>query len=317
MPSRDKALWCADCGNYAILNVLSSIIKDLGIPKENFVLVSGIGCSGRFPYYMDTYGFHTIHGRAPTIATGLKLVRPDLEVWLIVGDGDALAIGGNHMIHLLRRNVGVKVLLINNYVYAQTGGQHSPTTAVGTEVSSIERGVLGKSLNPLVVACAAGATFIARSVDIWEEHLEQTLQRAATHKGTAFVEILQGCPTFNQNIWWSEQNPANHNVLFLEHGSSLRFGKNNETGIRFHELSLEIVSLKKEAHVDELLIHDEQCTSPAYPLLLAHMASSHHFPEPFGVLRAVTATCYEDIVGIYNRDDPYSNDFKELDDLLK
>ncbi|MEE8524417.1 MAG: 2-oxoacid:ferredoxin oxidoreductase subunit beta, partial [Thermoanaerobaculia bacterium] len=195
--SDQEVRWCPGCGDYAILKVVQSVFPELGIPQEKFVIVSGIGCSSRFPYYMDTFGFHTIHGRAPAVATGLKTSRPDLEVWVVTGDGDALSIGGNHLIHCLRRNVGVKILLFNNRIYGLTKGQYSPTSEIGKRTSSTPMGSLDNPFNPLTLALGAGATFVARSVDIYQKHLSEVLQRAAKHRGTALVEIYQNCNIFN------------------------------------------------------------------------------------------------------------------------
>jgi len=193
--------WCPGCGDYAILSAVQSVFPELGIPKEKFVVVSGIGCSSRFPYYMNTYGFHTIHGRAPAVATGLKLTRPDLEVWVATGDGDALSIGGNHTIHMIRRNVGLKVLLFNNKIYGLTKGQYSPTSEMGKKAKSTPYGSVDRPFNPLSLALGAEATFVARSVDVFQSHLKATLKRAAAHQGTAFIEILQNCYIFNDGAW--------------------------------------------------------------------------------------------------------------------
>ena len=215
--SDQEVRWCPGCGDYAILKAVQDVFPTLGIPKEKFVIVSGIGCSSRFPYYMDTYGFHTIHGRAPAIATGLKVSRPDLEVWVVTGDGDALSIGGNHLIHALRRNVGLKIMLFNNRIYGLTKGQYSPTSEVGKRTSSTPYGSIDAPFNPLSLALGAGATFVARSVDIFMPHLKATLERAAAHKGTAFVEILQNCNIFNdgafQNVTSKDNRQAE--VIYL------------------------------------------------------------------------------------------------------
>ena len=193
--------WCPGCGDYAILSAVQSVFPELGIKRENFVVVSGIGCSSRFPYYMNTFGFHTIHGRAPAVATGIKAIRPDLEVWVATGDGDALSIGGNHTIHMLRRNVGLKVLLFNNRIYGLTKGQYSPTSELGKKAKSTPFGSLDRPFNPISLAIGAEATFVARSVDVFQAHLKDTLKQAAAHKGSAFVEILQNCNIFNDGAW--------------------------------------------------------------------------------------------------------------------
>ncbi|HXO40269.1 MAG TPA: 2-oxoacid:ferredoxin oxidoreductase subunit beta, partial [Thermoanaerobaculia bacterium] len=193
--------WCPGCGDYAILSAVQQVFPELGIPREKFVVVSGIGCSSRFPYYMNTFGFHSIHGRAPAVATGLKLARPELEVWIATGDGDAMSIGGNHLIHILRRNVGVKILMFNNRIYGLTKGQYSPTSEPGKRTKSTPFGSIDMPFNPLALALGAGATFVARSVDVFQQHLKETLRRAAQHRGTAFVEIYQNCNIFNDKAF--------------------------------------------------------------------------------------------------------------------
>ncbi len=193
--------WCPGCGDYAILSAVQSVFPELGIPREKFVVISGIGCSSRFPYYMNTFGFHTIHGRAPAVATGLKIIRPDLEVWVATGDGDALSIGGNHTIHMLRRNVGLKVLLFNNRIYGLTKGQYSPTSELNKKTKSTPYGSTDRPFNPMSLAIGAEATFVARSVDVFQQHLKETLRKAAAHRGSAYIEILQNCNIFNDGAW--------------------------------------------------------------------------------------------------------------------
>ena len=193
--------WCPGCGDYAILSAVQSVFPELGIPREKFVIISGIGCSSRFPYYMNTFGFHTIHGRAPAVATGLKITRPDLEVWVVTGDGDSLSIGGNHTIHMLRRNVGLKVLMFNNKIYGLTKGQFSPTSEIGKKTKSTPYGTADRPFNPISLAIGAEATFVARSVDVFQQHLKETLRKAAAHKGSAYIEILQNCNIFNDHAW--------------------------------------------------------------------------------------------------------------------
>ncbi len=212
--------WCPGCGDYAILSAVQAVFPELGIKKENFVIVSGIGCSSRFPYYMNTYGFHTIHGRAPAVATGLKAIRPDLEVWVATGDGDALSIGGNHTIHMLRRNVGIKVLLFNNKIYGLTKGQYSPTSELNKKAKSTPFGSVDRPFNPVSLAIGSEATFVARSVDVFQSHLKDTLRHAAAHKGSAYVEILQNCNIFNDGAWFNltERDARSEHVLQLEHG---------------------------------------------------------------------------------------------------
>jgi 2-oxoglutarate ferredoxin oxidoreductase subunit beta len=288
--------WCPGCGDYAILAAVQAVFPELGIPKEKFVVVSGIGCSSRFPYYMNTYGFHTIHGRAPAVATGLKLARPELEVWIATGDGDALSIGGNHTIHMLRRNVGLKVLLFNNRIYGLTKGQYSPTSETGKKAKSTPYGSIDRPFNVLSLALGAEATFVARSVDVFQGHLKATLRKAAAHQGSAFVEILQNCNIFNDGAWESlvEKDVKDDHLIQLEHGQPLIFGKNKDKGIRMKGIDLEVVALGNGVAESELIVHDERHPSPAYAFLLSRMEMQPGFPTPLGVLRAVDAPRYED-----------------------
>ena len=290
--------WCPGCGDYAILAAVQSVFPELGVPREKFAMVSGIGCSSRFPYYMNTFGFHTIHGRAPAVATGLKVSRPDLEVWVATGDGDSLSIGGNHTIHMIRRNVGLKVLLFNNRIYGLTKGQYSPTSEIGKKAKSTPFGSVDRPFAPLALALGAGATFIARSVDVFQPHLKTTLKRVASHKGTAFTEILQNCNIFNDGAWdaIAEKDVRDDHVLFLEHGKPLIFGKAKNKGIRQNGFDIEVVTLGDGASETDLLVHNEQHPSPAYAFMLASMDSRPGFPTPVGVLRATDAPAYEDLV---------------------
>jgi 2-oxoglutarate ferredoxin oxidoreductase subunit beta len=292
--------WCPGCGDYAILAAVQSVFPELGIPREKFVVVSGIGCSSRFPYYMNTYGFHSIHGRAPAVATGIKLANPELEVWVATGDGDGLSIGGNHTIHMLRRNVGLKVLLFNNRIYGLTKGQYSPTSELGKKAKSTPYGSVDRPFQPLSVALGAEAGFVARGVDVMQPHLKGVLKRAAAHRGSAFLEILQNCNIFNDGAWEAvvEKEVRDDRLLALEHGKPLVFGKNRDKGIRLNGLALEVVALG-EGGVSEadLLVHDEKNPNPAYAFLLSRMETEPGFPTPIGVLRAVDdAPRYEDLV---------------------
>jgi 2-oxoglutarate ferredoxin oxidoreductase subunit beta len=280
--------WCPGCGDYAILSAVQSVFPELGIPKEKFVVVSGIGCSSRFPYYMNTFGFHTIHGRAPAVATGLKLLRPELEVWIATGDGDALSIGGNHTIHMLRRNVGLKVLLFNNKIYGLTKGQYSPTSEFGKKTKSTPFGSADRPFNPISLAIGSEATFVARSVDVFQSHLRDTLKQAAAHKGAAFVEILQNCNIFNDGAWFdlTEKDARSEHVIQLEHGKPLIYGKNRDKGIRLKGFDLELVQLGNGVSESDLLVHDAHHPRAAYAFLLAHMEHRPGFPTPIGVLRS-------------------------------
>ena len=281
--------WSPGCGDYANLSAVQSVLPELGIKRENFVVVSGIGCSSRFPYYMNTYGFHSIHGRAPAVATGIKLARPDLEVWVATGDGDALAIGGNHTIHMLRRNVGIKVLLFNNRIYGLTKGQYSPTSEFHKLTKSTPFGSPDRPFNPVSLAIGSEATFVARSVDVFQSHLKETLKHAAVHRGSAFVEILQNCNIFNDGAWFSltEKDARSEHVLQLEHGKPLVFGKNRDKGIRRKpDGDIEVVQLGNGISESDLIVHDAHHPRPSYAFLLSHMEHRAGFPTPIGVFRA-------------------------------
>ena len=291
--------WCPGCGDYAILSAVQSVFADLGIPREKFVVISGIGCSARFPYYMNTFGFHTIHGRAPAVATGLKIARPDLEVWVATGDGDSLSIGGNHTIHMLRRNVGLKVLLFNNRIYGLTKGQYSPTSEIGKKTKSTPYGTSDRPFNPISLAIGAEATFVARSVDVFQSHLKDTLKKAAAHRGSAYTEILQNCNIFNDGAWedLTEKEARSEHIVVLEHGKPLIFGKNRDKGIRMNGFDLEVVQLGNGITEADLLVHDEKHPRAAYAFLLAHMEERPGFPTPIGVLRSWEhVPRYEDLI---------------------
>jgi 2-oxoglutarate ferredoxin oxidoreductase subunit beta len=283
--------WCPGCGDYSILAQVQKVMPELGLPRERFVFISGIGCSSRFPYYMNTYGFHSIHGRAPAIATGLAVSRPDLSVWVVTGDGDGLSIGGNHLIHSLRRNVGLKILLFNNRIYGLTKGQYSPTSELGKVTKSTPMGSVDYPFNPIAVAMGVDATFVARSVDIEAKHLQEMLKRAYQHKGGAFIEILQNCNIFNDGAWESltDKNVKADNVLMLEHGKPLLFGKNRDKGIKLGEDGrLQVVTLGSGASEAEVLVHDETNRPLAY--MLAHLEN----PKPIGVFHATERPVYEE-----------------------
>jgi len=296
--SDQEVRWCPGCGDYAILSAFQSVLPELGVPRERLVVVSGIGCSSRFPYYVNTFGFHSIHGRAPAIASGLKIARPELDVWVATGDGDALSIGGNHTIHMLRRNVGVKVLLFNNRIYGLTKGQYSPTSEVGKKAKSTPFGSLDRPFNPLSLALGAEASFVARSVDVFQPHLKAVMKRAAAHQGSAFVEVLQNCNIFNDGAWQalSEKDVRDDATIAVEHGKPLVFGKAKDKGIRMNGISLEVVRLGDGVTEADLLVHDERHPNPAYAFLLSRMDQTPGFPTPIGVLRAVEAPRYESLV---------------------
>ena len=287
--------WCPGCGDYAILAQMKKVMAKLGADRSKTVFISGIGCSSRFPYYMNTYGFHSIHGRAPTFATGLKLMRPDLDVWMVTGDGDALSIGGNHLMHILRRNVDVKILLFNNRIYGLTKGQYSPTSEPGKKTKSTPLGSPDKPIRPISLALAAEASFVARSIDMDVKHLEYVLERAATHRGSAFVEIYQNCNIFNDGAYapLTDRATKSDNVLYLEHGKPLIFGKDSDKGIALRGFTPEVVNTQ-QVQPDDLVIHDEQA-DPAVPFLLSRLRFPE-FPEPLGIFRSVERETYDQAV---------------------
>jgi 2-oxoglutarate ferredoxin oxidoreductase subunit beta len=289
--------WCPGCGDYSILSQVKKVLAALGVKRENTVFVSGIGCSSRFPYYMNTYGFHSIHGRAPGVATGIKITKPELDVWVATGDGDGLSIGGNHLLHTIRRNVSIKILLFNNRIYGLTKGQYSPTSPFGKKTKSTPMGSVDYPLHPLSVAIGAEATFVARAIDVNTKHLEYVLERAAKHKGTAFVEIYQNCTIFNDMAfeYATGKETKDDTTVYLEHGKPLIFGKDRNKGIRLHGMDPEIVTLGGDIKEDDLLFHDERQAEPSLAYLLSRM---HYpdFPEPMGVFRCVERPTYEDLV---------------------
>ena len=292
--SDQEVRWCPGCGDYAILAQVQRVLPELGVPRENFVFISGIGCSSRFPYYVNTYGFHTLHGRAPAIATGLKLARPELSVWVVTGDGDALSIGGNHLIHSLRRNVDLNILLFNNRIYGLTKGQYSPTSEFGKVTKSTPLGSVDNPFKPLVLALGADATFIARSIDVEARHLQDVLRRAHAHRGSSFVEVLQNCNIFNDGAFsdvTERESKADHQLV-LEHGKPLVFGKARDKGIRLNALTPEVVALS-DVPESSILVHDE--TNPVLAAMLAHMRGPD-FPTPIGVLFAVERPVYDEAV---------------------
>lgn len=288
--------WCPGCGDYSILAQVKKVLPRLNLPREKFVFVSGIGCSSRFPYYMNTYGFHSIHGRAPGFATGIKLTDPDLSVWIVTGDGDGLSIGGNHLMHLIRRNMDVNVLLFNNRIYGLTKGQYSPTSELGKLTKSSPMGSIDNPILPLSLAIAFEASFVARALDVDVKHLADILERAARHKGTAFVEIYQDCNVFNHMAfeYASDKNLRDDHTLYLEHGKPMIFGKERNKGIRLNGTEVEVVELGNGITEDDLLFHDEKAAEPTLAYLLSRMRYPE-FPEPMGVLRCVDAPKYDDL----------------------
>lgn len=283
--------WCPGCGDYAILAQAQTVFAELQIPKEELVVISGIGCSSRFPYYVDSYGFHTIHGRAPTIATGLKVSRPELSVWVITGDGDGLSIGGNHTAHMIRRNVDVQFLLFNNRIYGLTKGQYSPTSELGKKTKSTPFGSIDHPFSPLSFALGADASFIARTVDIFTKEQRDVLKAAYHHKGTSFVEIYQNCNIFNDGAWDSltEKATREERILFLEHGKPMVFAGGRK-GIRLKGLRPEVVELGNGLTADDCLVHDE--TDPYLAAIVARM-DFPEFPVPMGVIHCLPRPTYE------------------------
>ena len=293
--SSQEVRWCPGCGDYAVLAQVQKLLPTLGIPRENFVFISGIGCASRFPYYMETYGMHGIHGRAPAIATGLKLARPELSVWVVTGDGDALAIGGNHFVHAIRRNVGLKILLFNNRIYGLTKGQYSPTSELGKQTKTTPLGSIDRPLNPVALALAAGATFVARAVDVDQALVGAVLARAAAHEGTAFVEILQNCIIYNDGAFaqLADKKVRDDYRVLLEHGKPLVFGRARDKGIRLNGLAPEVVACADGAgDAAGLARHDERDPRGTFAYLLAQLEAPE-FPVPLGVFRDVQQPAYE------------------------
>ncbi len=285
--------WCPGCGDYAILATVQRLMPDLGVPRQNVVFISGIGCSSRFPYYMNTYGFHSIHGRAPAIATGLKSSRPDLDVWIVTGDGDALSIGGNHLIHLMRRNVNVQLLLFNNQIYGLTKGQYSPTSELGKVTKSTPFGSLDHPFNPSALALGADATFVARTMDRDPKHMKGVLKRAHKHQGASFVEIYQNCNIFNDGAFftYTEKDTKSTNTVFAEHGKPLVYDEGRK-GLRLSGFSLEVVDLQNGIwSVSDCVVHDE--TSRDLAGILTRVFFKPGYPQPFGVFYSEKRATYD------------------------
>ncbi|MCH6567125.1 MAG: 2-oxoacid:ferredoxin oxidoreductase subunit beta [Nitrospinae bacterium] len=280
--------WCPGCGDYAILAQVQSLLPELGLAREKYAFVSGIGCAARFPYYMNTYGFHTIHGRAPAIATGLKAANPELSVWVVTGDGDALSIGGNHLIHAIRRNVDLKLLLFDNRIYGLTKGQYSPTSRVGQKTPSTPWGSIDNPIEPVSLVLASEATFVARTVDRDLKHMKETFRRASQHRGTAFVQILQNCPVFYDGAYQhvTDKEVRDDNVVYLEHVKPLVFGKNHEKGLRLVGASIEVVELGNGVSESDLIVHDETTDDATIAFALSRLDETK-FPVPLGVFRTV------------------------------
>jgi 2-oxoglutarate ferredoxin oxidoreductase subunit beta len=297
--SDQEVRWCPGCGDYAILAAVQSFMPELNIPRERIVFVSGIGCSSRFPYYMNTYGMHSIHGRAPAIASGLSVSRPDLSVWVVTGDGDALSIGGNHLIHALRRNVNLKILLFNNKIYGLTKGQYSPTSEVGKITKSTPAGSADAPFNPISLALGAEASFVARTIDSDRKHLQSVLRAAAEHRGSAFVEIYQNCNIFNDGAFDALKDPGSRDdfTIRLEHGRPITFGKEGEWAVTHPPggFGLSVVPTA-EVSPDEIVVHDQAVAEPAYAFALSRLPGLDLRNTPIGVFRSVDRPAYDDVV---------------------
>ena len=295
--SDQEVRWCPGCGDYSILAQTQKVLPDLDVPREKFVMVSGIGCSSRFPYYVNTYGLHSIHGRAPAIASGVKLSNPDLFVWVITGDGDGLSIGGNHLIHCMRRNIDLKIILFNNKIYGLTKGQYSPTSELGKKTKSTPMGSIDYPINPIHLALAAEATFVARSLDVDTKHLVEILQRVAKHKGAAFVEVFQNCNIFNDGAFrsFTDREVRDDRMIAIQHGKPLIFGKDRDKGLRLKGTKLEVVKIGNGVTEADLLIYDEEDPNPTLAYLLSGMTYPD-YPVPIGVFRNIRKPTYDELM---------------------
>lgn len=295
--SEQDVRWCPGCGDYSILAQAQRKSPDMNVKKENMVWVSGIGCSSRFPYYMDTYGIHGIHGRAPAIATGIKVNNPGLEVWVATGDGDLLSIGGNHFIHACRRNIDLNIILFNNRIYGLTKGQYSPTSEKGKLTKSTPYGSIDFPFNPVSLALGADATFIARSLDRDPKHLQEMMVRASRHRGISFIEVFQNCNIFNDGAFFlfTDKETKADNVLFLEHNKPMIFGKNKDKGIMLKGLSAKVVDLSNGEYSEEdLWVHDEHDENSARAYILSQFSETDGFPLPVGIFRQIEKSTYEE-----------------------
>jgi 2-oxoglutarate ferredoxin oxidoreductase subunit beta len=293
--SDQEVRWCPGCGDYSVLTAVQLLMPELGVRPENTVFVSGIGCSSRFPYYMNTYGIHSIHGRAPAVATGVAIARPELDVWVITGDGDGLSIGGNHLIHALRRNVNFTILMFNNQIYGLTKGQYSPTSEIGKVTKSSPFGSLDYPFNPLSLALGAEATFVARTHDMDRKHMQSVFKRAHDHKGAAFVEIYQNCNVFNDGAFDAilKRDTRAEMLIDLHHGEPIQFGDDKELGVRLNSYGEAEVVKVVDVGVDALLVHDEHRPDPTVAFALSRLADKPTVPTPVGVFRDVSRPTYE------------------------
>jgi 2-oxoglutarate ferredoxin oxidoreductase subunit beta len=313
--------WCPGCGDYSILKQVQTVLPGIGVARENIVIVSGIGCSSRFPYYMNTYGMHSIHGRATAVASGLKASRPELSVWIVTGDGDSMSIGGNHLIHLLRRNFDVNILLFNNQIYGLTKGQYSPTSEERKVTKSTPMGSIDHPFNPAALAMGADATFVARSMDRDVKHLQQILVRANQHKGSSFVEIYQNCNIFNDGAFevFTEKSSKADEALFLEQGKPLVFGASQNKGIKLDGFKPIVVEIGDKYSLDDLWIHDEADFYKAQILvrMFDDPRNADHLPRPFGVFYQTQRACYEDVMAMQIEEVIATKGKGDLDKLLR
>ncbi len=315
--SDQEVRWCPGCGDYAILAQVQKVFPELGVPKENFLVVSGIGCSSRFPYYMDTYGFHSIHGRAPGFASGAKAANPDLSVWVVTGDGDAMSIGGNHFIHVMRRNFDMNILMFNNRIYGLTKGQYSPTSELGKVTKSTPGGSLDYPFNPPALALGSGSTFVARTIDREQKHMAQIFRDSYAHKGTSFVEIYQNCNIFNDGAFSSltDRETKMETQLVLENDKPMIFGKDKNKGLRLNGSQFEVIEFEKDYSIDDVLIHNSNDKNLA--ILLSEMTYNIDLPTPIGILYAESKPTYEDMLSNQIESIIDSKGKGDLDSLLK
>jgi 2-oxoglutarate ferredoxin oxidoreductase subunit beta len=300
--SDQEVRWCPGCGDYSILAQTQKVLPELEVPREKFVMISGIGCSSRFPYYVNTYGMHSIHGRAPAIASGVKLSNPELFVWVITGDGDGLSIGGNHLLHCMRRNIDLKIILFNNRIYGLTKGQYSPTSEFGKKTKSTPMGSIDYPINPIHLALAAEATFVARSLDVDTKHLVDTLQRTAKHKGAAFIEVFQNCNIFNDGAFrsFTDREIRDDRMIAIHHGKPLIFGKDHDKGLILKGTKLQVVNLGNGITESDLLVYNEEDPDPTLAYLLSGM-SYPEYPVPVGVFRNIRKPTYDELMAGQHR----------------
>ena len=317
--SDQEVRWCPGCGDYSILTAVQMLMPELNVRREQMVFVSGIGCAARFPYYMSVYGMHAIHGRAPAVATGIAVARPDLHVWVVTGDGDGLSIGGNHLVHLLRRNVNITILLFNNQIYGLTKGQYSPTSEVGKVTKSTPFGSLDHPFNPISLALGAEASFVARSIDSDRRHLTEVLNQAAEHKGSAFIEIYQNCNIFNDGAFdlLKEPDTRDDNQIRLEHGEPIRFGKEGSRGVRLTgDGRVELVDVD-DVGADALLRHDAHRQDPGLAFMLSRLSHGADGPTPIGVFRDVERPVYDELLASQLERASAKQGAGDLDKLLR